>query len=100
MLCGLAGRGELLAANGGAAAGEQAAPWLAALVEGRESLPAGLVGTGEFVMAEEVGDLYRARDFRPLWQNGSGLRPSAYLLIDRLRNAADHGLCGEDYLLI
>lgn len=100
MLCGLAGRGELLAANGGAAAGEQAASWLAALVEGRESLPAGLVGTGEFVMAEEVGDLYRARDFRPLWQNGSGLRPSAYLLIDRLRNAAAHGLCGEDYLLI
>lgn len=80
-------------------AGGEAAAWLAALVDGRENLPAGLVGDDEFVMAEEVGDLYRARGFRPLWQSSSGLRPSAYLLVDRLRNAADHGLCGEDYLL-
>jgi murein L,D-transpeptidase YcbB/YkuD len=77
----------------------QASDWLAAFVDGRETLPKGLVGPGGFVMAEEVGDLYRARDFRPLWQSGNGVRTAARLLIDRLRNAADHGLCGEDYLL-
>lgn len=100
MLFCLLGRGEAICANGGVATGEQVAPWLAALVDGREKLPEGLVGPGGFVMSEEVGDLYRARDFRPLWQTTSGLRPSAQLLVDRLRNAADHGLCGEDYQLV
>ncbi|TLM65761.1 MAG: peptidoglycan-binding protein [Deltaproteobacteria bacterium] len=76
-----------------------AGEWLAALVDGRETLPAGLVGPDGFVMSEEVGDLYRAREFRTLWQSNGSLRPSAYLLVDRLRNAAEHGLCGEDYLL-
>ncbi len=96
LLLGLLGQGAPLAATDGADATGQ---WLAALVEGREKLPAGLVGSGGFAMAEEVGDLYRGREFRPLWQTSSGLRPSAYVLVERLRNAADHGLCGEDYLL-
>lgn len=97
-LC-LSGWSGALAA-GGAADEAQTSDWLAALVDGREKLPAGLVGPGGFVMAEDVGDIYRARDFRPLWQTGSGLRSAAHLLVDRLRNAADHGLCGEDYLLV
>ena len=95
----LLGRGEALPATASTVPGEQTAQWLATLVDGREKLPEGLVGPNGFVMAVEVGDLYRGRDFRPLWQTASGLRPSTYLLVDRLRNAADHGLCGEDYLL-
>ena len=94
----LLGGGPALAAKGGAEA-EQAIQWLSALVEGRETLPAGLVGSGGFVMDEEVGDLYRARGFRPLWQASTGLRPVAHALVERLRNAGEHGLCSEDYLL-
>ena len=48
---------------------------------------------------EEVADLYRARDFRPLWQGTGGIRIGALALVEQLRSAAEHGLCGEDYLL-
>lgn len=98
LLC-LGGRVEALAAGEREIDTEQVSRWLTALVDGREKLPEGLVGPGGFVMSEEVADLYRPREFRPLWHTGHGLRPSAFLLIDRLRNATDHGLCGEDYLL-
>jgi murein L,D-transpeptidase YcbB/YkuD len=48
---------------------------------------------------QDLVDIYRARDYRPLWQGGGGLRLAAYEMVERLRSAADHGLCGEDYLL-
>lgn len=98
LLC-LTGWNGPAAASAGSTDMSQTAQWLAALVEGREKLPEGLAGLGGFVMSEEVGDIYRQREFRPLWQTSGGLRPSAHKLIDRLRNAPEHGLCGEDYLL-
>lgn len=42
---------------------------------------------------------YRERDFRPLWLKDGDLTPAAWQLIERLRAAAEHGLCSDAYLL-
>jgi murein L,D-transpeptidase YcbB/YkuD len=73
---------------------------IADLLEGRQALPLELRNAQGGVASQEVSDLYRGRDFRPLWQARSGLRIAAFALLERLRSAADHGLCGEDYLLV
>ena len=78
---------------------EQMTAQIADLLEGRQSLPLDLRGSGELPVSQEVNDLYRSRGYRPLWQARTGLRISAFALVERLRSAADHGLCGEDYLL-
>jgi murein L,D-transpeptidase YcbB/YkuD len=57
------------------------------------------VAGGELLVSQELADIYRGRDYRPLWQGGEGLRVAAYALVERLRSAAEHGLCSEDYLL-
>ena len=58
-----------------------------------------LLGSSAESSRQELHDIYRARDYRPLWQGAGGLRLAAYEMVERLRSAADHGLCGEDYLL-
>ena len=70
---------------------------------------AGLLGNGpgsvvavagaDLVLSQELLEVYRGREHRPLWQGDGGLRVAAYALVERLRSAAEHGLCGEDYLL-
>lgn len=57
------------------------------------------VGGGELLLSQELVDIYRERDHLPLWQGEAGLRVAAYALVERLRSAAEHGLCGEDYQL-
>lgn len=57
------------------------------------------VAGSKLLLSQEVVDIYRGRDYRPLWQGEAGLRVAAYALIERLRSAAEHGLCSEDYLL-
>jgi murein L,D-transpeptidase YcbB/YkuD len=63
------------------------------------TLPAGQAGEAPIELGKDVVDLYRSRNLRPLWQSASGLRIAAHALVERLRSAAEHGLCGEDYLL-
>jgi murein L,D-transpeptidase YcbB/YkuD len=81
------------------AALEEVSSHLATLIETRAKLPADALDQPLVPILEEVADLYRARNFRPLWQGTSGLRIGALALVEQLRSAAEHGLCGEDYLL-
>jgi murein L,D-transpeptidase YcbB/YkuD len=87
------------AANIDAAVSEEVTRQLADLLARPVSLPADGAGEQVVPICQEVGDLYRARNYRPLWQGTGGLRNAAYALVEQLRSAAEHGLCGEDYLL-
>lgn len=79
---------------------EQMTGQIADLLAGRQAMPPELRGEEGARVSQEVDELYRSRDYRPLWQARSGLRISAFALVEKLRSAADHGLCGEDYLLV
>ena len=82
-----------------AAASEAVTRQLADLLARRVSLPSDGAGEQAVPICQEVDDLYRTRNYRPLWQGTGGLRIAVYALVEQLRSAADHGLCGEDYLL-
>lgn len=85
----------VLAADAG-----EIAEQIAVLVDRQVELPAGDIGELRVPVSQDVADFYRGRSHRPLWQGStSGLRIAAHALIERLRSAADHGLCGEDYHL-
>ncbi|MBE0574923.1 MAG: L,D-transpeptidase family protein [Desulfuromonadales bacterium] len=58
-----------------------------------------LVGIPRLLSHEEILNLYRQREFLPIWFNGWQLKTEAQTLLDSLRNTGTHGLCGEDYLL-
>ena len=62
-----------------------------------ESIP--LIGVSRLFTHEEIFELYQQRDFLPIWIDGWQLRPAAETLLDNLRGAGEHGLCGNDYLL-
>ena len=48
---------------------------------------------------EQIFKLYQQREFRPIWLDGWQLPPEVEILMETLRNAGAHGLCGDDYLL-
>lgn len=87
------------AAAGDAARLDEVARQIAVLLDRPAGLPADALGQRVVPIGTEVADIYRSRGHRPLWQGASGLRIAAHALVERLRAAADHGLCGEDYLL-
>ena len=62
-----------------------------------ESVP--LIGVSRLFTHEDIFKLYQQRDFLPIWIDGWQLRPAAQTLLDNLRSAGEHGLCGNDYLL-
>jgi murein L,D-transpeptidase YcbB/YkuD len=84
-------------ANGEGRLGQVAQQLAGYLGDGAGSLVA--IGGGELRLSQELVDIYRGRDHQPLWQGEAGLRVAAYALVERLRSAAEHGLCGEDYQL-
>jgi len=53
----------------------------------------------QFLSHEELSKLYRPGDLTPLWFDAWRLKPDAWVLLDFLRNAGAHGLCGNEYLL-
>jgi murein L,D-transpeptidase YcbB/YkuD len=69
------------------------------LLQSRGTKSPVLVGIPKLLSHEEILNLYRQREFLPIWFNGWQLKPEAQTLMDSLRNAGTHGLCGEDYLL-
>lgn len=72
---------------------------IAALLAQPAQLPVDAAGRQVVEVSPEVADFYRARSSQPLWLGASGPRIAAYALLERLRSAAEHGLCGEDYFL-
>ncbi len=87
------------ATTSGSTALEEVTRQLSSLIDHAAALPADAAGEQTVPISQEVADFYRARGNQPLWQGTSGLRIAAHALVERLRSAAEHGLCGEDYLL-
>lgn len=98
LLLGLAAVPAQATAPGGAAL-EEVTRQLSSLIDHAAALPADPAGEQTVPISQEVADFYRARGNRPVWQGTSGLRIAAHALVEHLRSAAEHGLCGEDYLL-
>lgn len=66
----------------------------------RTSLSAPLQGVASLFSHEQITNLYQRRNFRPVWFDGWQLTTEAQVLLDHLRNAGSHGLCGNEYLLL
>ena len=70
-----------------------------ALLENSASTPPPLVNVSRVLSHEQIFMLYQQREFLPVWMDGWQLKPEVETLMEILRNAGAHGLCGEDYLL-
>ncbi len=65
----------------------------------RRELPPASLSVSTLLSHEDINRLYVGRDYVPLWLDEQDLRPAALVLLERLRQAGEHGLCPEDYLL-
>jgi murein L,D-transpeptidase YcbB/YkuD len=79
--------------------GKETAEHIETSLQGRATSPAALVGIARFLSHEDMFNLYQQREFLPVWLDGWQLKEEALTLLDTLRNAGAHGLCGNDYLL-
>ena len=70
-----------------------------ALLHNRGTSSVPLVSVSRLFSHEEILKLYQQREYLPVWLDGWQLRPEASVLLDSLRRAGEHGLCGNDYLL-
>ncbi len=69
------------------------------LLESGASLQPPLPNVVRVLSEEQIFKLYQQREFRPIWLDGWQLPPEVETLMETLRNAGAHGLCGDDYLL-
>ncbi len=69
------------------------------LLENSTSVPPALINLALMLSHEQVFMLYQQRGFLPVWLDGWQLKPEVETLIESLRSAGSHGLCGDDYLL-
>ena len=69
------------------------------LLQRNDSFATSLVGVSRLFSHAEIFNLYQQRDFLPIWMDGWQLMPEAQILLDHLRSAGEHGLCGNDYFL-
>jgi murein L,D-transpeptidase YcbB/YkuD len=69
------------------------------LIEEQDGFPVSAIGVERLLTHESLLTFYRERDFLPLWQQGRQLSPSAEVMMEFLRGASEHGLCGDSYLL-
>jgi murein L,D-transpeptidase YcbB/YkuD len=70
------------------------------LLSSRESGPSPIIGVARLLAHDQIFNLYNKRGFAPLWLDGWQLKPGSFTLLENLRNAGAHGLCGDDYLLV
>ena len=70
------------------------------LLSTRESGPSPIIGVARLLAHDQIFNLYHKRGFAPLWLDGWQLKPGSFTLLENLRNAGAHGLCGDDYLLV
>ncbi len=70
-----------------------------ALLESRETTSVSQVGVSRLLSHEQIFTLYSQREFLPIWLDGWELKPEVAELLESLRSADAHGLCGSDYLL-
>ena len=68
------------------------------MLQNRSSIAAGSVGVSRLLSHEEIFYLYQQRKFLPIWLNGLQLKAEAQMLLEHLRNAGMHGLCGNDWI--
>lgn len=73
---------------------------IAVLLEKRQGEAMPMLGISRLLVHEQLYDLYRQRQFRPVWMDGWQLKAEAGTLLESLRGAGDHGLCSTDYLLL
>ncbi len=78
---------------------DETAEHIEKLLDSRDSMAVTMIGVPRLLSHEEINRLYNQRAFQPLWLDGWQLKPAAIFLMDHLRNAGAHGLCGNDYLL-
>ncbi len=69
------------------------------LLDNKSSSTPPLVSVSRLLSHEQIVSLYQQREFRPVWFDGWKLKLEAQTLLEYLRNAGLHGLCGDDYLL-
>jgi murein L,D-transpeptidase YcbB/YkuD len=69
------------------------------LLENRNASPTALVSVSRLLSHKQIASLYQQRAYQPVWFDGWKLRLEAQALLEYLRNAGSHGLCGNDYLL-
>ena len=70
------------------------------LLSSRETGVSPIIGVARLLSHDQIFKLYHGRDFVPLWFDGWQLKPGALTMLENLRNAGAHGLCGDDYLLV
>ena len=70
------------------------------LLSTRESGPSPIIGVARLLAHDQIFNLYNKRGFAPLWLDGWQLKPGSFTVLENLRNAGAHGLCGDDYLLV
>ena len=70
------------------------------LLSTRESGPSPIIGVARLLAHDQIFNLYSKRGFAPLWLDGWQLKPGSFTVLENLRNAGAHGLCGDDYLLV
>jgi len=70
------------------------------LLNSRESGAPPIIGVSRLLSHDQIFKLYQGRDFAPLWLDGWQLKPGSLVLLEKLRDAGAHGLCGDDYLLV
>jgi murein L,D-transpeptidase YcbB/YkuD len=69
------------------------------LLENRNTSPTALINVSRLLSHKQIASLYQQRAYQPVWFDGWKLRLEAQALLEYLRNAGSHGLCGNDYLL-
>lgn len=70
-----------------------------ALLLSRGSLPVEASRATRLLSHDEILNLYQRREFLPVWFDGWQIKSESETLLNTLRDAGAHGLCGNDYLL-
>ena len=51
------------------------------------------------LIRHNVLEIVQSRNLKPLWFDGWQIKPQAEILVEHIRNAVAHGLCGDQYFL-
>jgi len=79
---------------------EETSAQIAALLASRSAAVVPVIGVTHLLSHDQLAELYEKRDFQPVWMHGWQLKNDAQVLMNQLRGAGLHGLCGNDYLLM
>ncbi len=69
-------------------------------ISAHQPAPSLILGEKVLALQTALPQFYAAREYRPAWLDGRGLKKEGLALVDTLRGAAEEGLCPEDYHLV